>query len=170
MPKRRGFLVSKRTSPQCSWHTTLNGRSFFYRQPIEAHVIAKAKGFSSTLCLLLVATSAEHTDWTGTHMVDPQISNLPKMIPEILNASTEKHCHFYWFKKTFHHKIVVNPENKIEFKGISVFFLSDINSFVASTNKRKKTGEWRRKGQLQTSEFPNNTLLKTIFNPIDHDC
>ena len=62
---------------------TQTNKHVFSRQLVGAHVFVKARGFQSALCFLLVIASAEHTDWTQTHIVDPQMHNLPKMIPEV---------------------------------------------------------------------------------------
>ena len=93
-------------------------------------------------------------------------SQFARMIPEIpLTPWPESMVIFYWFWETFlHHKIVVNPENKMSLK-ISVSFLSVVNSFAASTNKKKETGEWgirRKKKHLLTWSFPQHTT-KNIF-------
>ena len=46
-------------------------------------------------------------------------------------------------------------QNKIELKSITVFFLSIIHSFAASTNKEKIAGEWgEEKASYKILNFP----------------
>ena len=47
--------------------------------------------------------------------------------------------------KLSHHKIVINAKNEIEFKGIPIFSLSILNSFAASTNKKKGMEDKKKK-------------------------
>ena len=52
------------------------------------------------------------------------------------NALTVKHGYLYWSGKCFYHKIIINPENEIEFKSLPVSFFPFLNFFAASTNKK----------------------------------
>ena len=85
---------------------------------VRAQVLAMGRGRSSALYLLLVAASAEHTDWTQTQMSDPQIHNLPKMIAEILQTHQLRSAAISTVSETIpNHKLVVTtPPKKLSFK------------------------------------------------------
>ena len=107
-------------------------------------------------------------------MTDRQTCNCWRWFHSIL------HKHFDWVNTTIstglgkhlHHKIIVNPKIKFDFKGILVFFLPFLiflQQLWQTKRKQQVNGVRRRKGvSLQISEFPNNTnnsplLQQTLF-------
>ena len=82
MPKKRDFLAPKKTLPQFPWYTSTEWTMRFLSATSRSTCISQDLWLSSSLCLLLVAVPSKHADWRLTHMADPQIPNLPKMIPK----------------------------------------------------------------------------------------
>ena len=115
-------------------------------------VIAKARGLSSALCLLLVAASSEHTHWTQRHMRDHQTCNLQKFVPWYSSNALDGSLAISSASGNyFTSKLLWTPKIKIEFKGVPVFFLF-CPKFLPMNGVRKK------RSQIQTSEFPNNNI------------
>ena len=117
IPHERSFLEPKRNSSHKSlYHLNWDRHALLSWQTVAMHMPMGAWGFSSMLCLLLIAASLKCTHWTQRHMVDPQSYNLQKMIPWYSsNALIVEHGYFAWLFllwKQSHHTVVINPENK----------------------------------------------------------